>query len=191
MTLGKALGGGVQPIAAMLVNGRVVDVLGQGSGAFSHGQTYQAHPLACRAALEVQQIIQKDNLVDNVREQGALLGTLLKRRLAHHPCVGDIRGQGLFWGIEFVRDKTNKIPFDSSEGVATGIHELGMQPPFDISIYPGNGTHDGERGDHILLAPAFNVTRADVEHIVGTVTQVIETYFDSKLLSPHVEKDCP
>ncbi|OQO05796.1 hypothetical protein B0A48_09891 [Cryoendolithus antarcticus] len=189
MTMGKALGGGVLPVAAMLVNERIVNVLAQGSGAFSHGQTYQAHPLACRAALEVQQIIKNDDLVSNVREQGALLGKLLKRSLADHPCVGDIRGQGLFWGIEFVQDKAIKEPFNPADGVATGIHELGMRPPFNISIYPGNGSCDGERGDHILLAPAFNVTKADIEHVVGTVTRVIETYFHSKLSLPHVEKD--
>ncbi|OQN96005.1 hypothetical protein B0A48_17996 [Cryoendolithus antarcticus] len=189
MTMGKALGGGSLPVAAMLINERVVNALAQGSGAFSHGQTYQAHPLACRAALEVQQIIRKDDLVSNVREQGALLGKLLKSSLADHPCVGDIRGQGLFWGIEFVRDKSSKEPFDSADGVAAGIHELGMRPPFNISIYPGNGSCDGERGDHILLAPAFNVTKVDIEHITDTVTRVIETYFDSKLSLPHVEKD--
>jgi len=125
MTMGKGLGGGFQPIAAMLANGRVIDVLAKGSGAFSHGQTYQAHPLACRAALEVQRIIRNDDLVDNVRAQGKLLGKLLRDRLSSHQYVGSIRGQGLFWGIEFVQDKATKTPFNPSQGVAMGIHELG------------------------------------------------------------------
>lgn len=103
----------------------VVDVLQRGSGAFSHGQTYQGHPLACRAGLEVQRIIRERHLVGNVREQGVLLGRLLKERLADHPAVGNVRGKGLFWGIEFVQNKASKQPFDLAMGVAMKIHELG------------------------------------------------------------------
>jgi adenosylmethionine-8-amino-7-oxononanoate aminotransferase len=128
MTLGKGLGGGYQPIAAMLANRKVIDVLARGTGAFSHGQTYQAHPLACRAALEVQRIIREDDLVSNVRAQGKLLGQLLHDELSTHPHVGNIRGQGLFWGIEFVKDKATRTPFDPLHAVALGIHELGKLP---------------------------------------------------------------
>ncbi len=102
-----------------------MDALQQGSGSFGHGQTYQGHPLACRAALEVQRIVQENDLVSNVRKQGVLLGKLLKARLGGHPAVGDVRGKGLFWGIEFVRDKGTKEPFAPGEAVAMGVHELG------------------------------------------------------------------
>ena len=129
MTMGKGLGGGFQPIATMLANHKVIDVLAKGTGAFSHGQTYQAHPMACRAALEVQRVIQDEDLVSNVRTQGKLLGKLLRDRLSTHKFVGSIRGQGLFWGIEFVRDKATKMPFDPSLAVAMGIHELGKSAP--------------------------------------------------------------
>lgn len=125
MTMGKGLGGGFMPVAAMLASRNVVEALQMGTGAFSHGQTYQGHPLACRAALEVQKIIQQDDLVANVRKQGALLGRLLKEKLAAIPAVGDVRGSGLFWGIEFVANKWTKEPFDPSLGVAMGVHELG------------------------------------------------------------------
>lgn len=128
--MGKGLGGGYMPVAAMLANRQVVDVLRLGTGAFSHGQTYQGHPLACKAALQVQKIIQQDNLVANVRQQGELLGRLLKQKVGAHAAVGDIRGKGLFWGIEFVRDKATKEPFDPALGVANGIHELGTSPQF-------------------------------------------------------------
>lgn len=107
----------------------VVDVLERGSGAFSHGQTYQGHPLACRAGFEVQRIIQEKRLVSNVRKQGHLLGQLLQERLGGHPSVGNIRGKGLFWGIEFVKSKATKRPFCPSLGVAMKIHELGTQSP--------------------------------------------------------------
>ncbi|KAH9821960.1 class III aminotransferase like protein [Teratosphaeria destructans] len=177
MTMGKGLGGGYVPVAAVLANHKIVDALKAGTGAFSHGQTYQGHPLACRAALEVQRIIAEADLVQNVRTQGALLGKLLHEKLGKHPAVGDIRGKGLFWGIEFVTTKATKEPFDAREGVASGIHELGLQPHFNISLYPGSGCVDGYRGDHIILAPAYNVTASEVRHIVETTAQVIQEFF--------------
>ncbi|PIA99595.1 putative aminotransferase [Cercospora beticola] len=181
-TLGKGLGGGYMPVAAMLASKRVVQVLEHGTGAFMHGQTYQGHPLACRAALEVQRIIQEDNLVANVRKQGALLGRLLNERLGSHAAVGDIRGKGLFWGIEFVKCRRTKTPFDPDLGIAMGLHELGMQKPFNISLYPGTGSADGRRGDHILLAPAYNVTDDEIRHIVEIVTAIVTKYFKTATL---------
>lgn len=180
VTMGKGLGGGYMPIAAMLASETVISVLERGTGAFSHGQTYQGHPLACRAALEVQRIIKQDDLMTNVRKQGALLGQLLKDKLATHPAVGDIRGKGLFWGIEFVSDKSTKEPFESIEGIAMGLHELGMQSPYNISLYPGTGSTDGRSGDHILLAPAYNCTESDIRHIVDTAAAVVKNFFRQK-----------
>lgn len=97
--MGKGLAGGYAPVAGLLINKRVVDALDKGTGAFVHGQTYQGHPIGCIAAYEVQKIIREENLVDNVAEQGALLGASLKKRLGSHPHVGNIRGKGLFWGV--------------------------------------------------------------------------------------------
>ena len=125
MTMGKGLGGGYMPVATVLANHKVIDVLYRGTGAFSHGQTYQGHPVACRAAAEVQRIIRDDDLVANVRRQGALLGKLLKEKVGSHWCVGDVRGKGLFWGIEFVANKSTKEPFPPSSLVAMSVHELG------------------------------------------------------------------
>ncbi|GAB1731630.1 hypothetical protein NU195Hw_g4191t1 [Hortaea werneckii] len=180
MTMGKGLGGGYMPIAAMLANKRVIEVLSKGTGSFSHGQTYQGHPVACKAAGEVQRIISQDSLIANVRRQGKLLGELLKEKLGSHQAVGDIRGQGLFWGIEFVADKTTKEPFEPSARVATGIHELGMQEPHSISLYPGTGTADGERGDHILIAPAYNVSEEEIRYAVDVTAQVVKQFFREK-----------
>lgn len=125
MTMGKGLGGGYMPVAAMLANHKVVDVLNRGTGAFSHGQTYQGHPVACRAAVEVQRVLLEDDLVANVRRQGVLLGRLLQEKVGGHWAVGDVRGKGLFWGIELVYDKPTKAPFEPHEAIAMGIHELG------------------------------------------------------------------
>ena len=142
-TIGKALGGGYVPVAGVLVNKGVVDVLQMGSGAFGHGQTYQGHPVACRAAVEVQKEIKEKNLVENVKVVGEILGCELKRRLEDCPYVGNVRGKGLFWGvssfklgmvrltdtkyfqIEFVKNRGTKEPFDPIEGVAMRVHEKG------------------------------------------------------------------
>lgn len=98
-TIGKCLGGGFAPIAGLLIGHSMIDVLKRGTGAFAHGQTYQGHPVACAAALEVQKIIREDNLLLNVRAMGKLLEGLLRGRLGSHDNVGDIRGRGLFWGV--------------------------------------------------------------------------------------------
>ncbi|GAB7340953.1 hypothetical protein MBLNU457_7297t1 [Dothideomycetes sp. NU457] len=176
-TVGKGLGAGYAPIAAVLVGQRVVDVLEKGTGAFSHGQTYQGHPLSCAAALEVQRVIRDKRLVQNVASLGVYLERLLREQVAPLPYVGNVRGRGFFWGIEFVQDKQTKEPFPLERGVATGVHELGMLEPYNISLYPGNGTMDGKRGDHVLIAPAYNVQREDIELIVATTARVIAAFF--------------
>jgi adenosylmethionine-8-amino-7-oxononanoate aminotransferase len=177
-TIGKGLGGGYAPVAGMLVGHRVVDVLTKGTGAFSHGQTYQGHPIACAAALEVQRVIQDDLLVDRVHGLGLKLENLLRDSLECHPHVGNIRGRGFFWGIEFVKDRSSKEPFDPSEGVAMGIHNLGMKEPFNISIYPGSGTVDGKRGDHVLIAPAYTISEEDLKDVVRRTAAVIREFFE-------------
>jgi adenosylmethionine-8-amino-7-oxononanoate aminotransferase len=103
-TIGKGLGGGYAPVAGLLINHRVIDVLEKGSGAFSHGQTYQGHPIACAAALEVQRVVREERLVENVARMGQLLERGLRKRLGEHAHVGDIRGKGLFWGVSELVD---------------------------------------------------------------------------------------
>jgi len=175
-TIGKGLGGGFAPVAGILINKRVVKVLDQGTGAFSHGQTYQGHPVSCAAALEVQKIIQKENLLENVQKMGSLLSSLLKEKLASHPNVGDIRGRGLFWGLEFVQDKATKEPFEPSVGVAIGVHEMGLR--HGIHLYPGTGTVDGRRGDHVLLGPAYNISEDDIRYVAKTTADAVTEYFN-------------
>lgn len=176
-TIGKGLGGGYAPVAGLLVNKKIVDALDKGTGAFAHGQTYQGHPIACAAALEVLRIINGEDLLENVRRIGSLLESLLMDQVGEHPHVGNVRGRGLFWGIEFVQDKKSKTPFHPTEGVATGIHELALEPQYSISLYPGNGSVDGVSGDHVLLAPSYNVTVPEIREIAALTTAVIKEYF--------------
>ncbi|TVY82436.1 putative aminotransferase, partial [Lachnellula suecica] len=172
-TLAKGLGGGYAPIAAIMINHRIAVALTTGTGAFSHGHTYQGHPVSCAAALEVQRIIKEEKLVDNVRDVGSYFGELLHKYLDEHQYVGNVRGKGLFWGVEFVADKATKSPFPRSMGVANTVHEVGMRPEFGISLYPGVGTADGTLGDHVLLAPAYRTTREEAEVIAERTRDVI------------------
>ncbi|KAH0542513.1 hypothetical protein FGG08_003109 [Glutinoglossum americanum] len=164
--IGKSLGCGYGTVSALLINERVVSALRQGRGYFAHGQTYQTHPLACAAALEVQHIIQEEGLVENVRLMGIYLEYQLRRRLSDHPNVGDIRGRGLFWGIELVANKMSKEPLDPALKVASKIHLRGLQRGYDVAVFPATGCADGWIGDQILLAPPFIVREADVDEIV-------------------------
>ena len=175
--IGKTLASGYAPISALLVSTRVIDTLKEGSGYFPHGQTYQSLPPSCVAALEVQRIIKEQDLVANVARMGGYLEELLRNRLGNHPHVGDIRGRGLFWAIEFVADKTTKEPFNAQLEVAKRMGGKGLQKGYDISLFAATGAADGWNGDHFLLAPPFTVTERDVEEIVERVCKVIDSVF--------------
>jgi adenosylmethionine-8-amino-7-oxononanoate aminotransferase len=182
-TIGKGLGGGYGPIAAMLVGKKIVDVMSRGSGAFNHGHTYQAHPVACAAALAVQTVIEEEGLVAVVKDLGAVLGANLKKELANRWYVGDIRGAGFFWAIEFVRDKKTKEPFSPGEQVGFGVYSVGISEPYSLSLYPGGAYEDGSASDHILVSPPYICTIGDIDHIVTTLGKVLDDYF-SRIVSP-------
>ncbi|KKK12583.1 hypothetical protein P175DRAFT_0499335 [Aspergillus ochraceoroseus IBT 24754] len=176
-TIGKGLGGGYAPVSGLLIGEKVVDALEKGTGAFRHGHTYQGHPVSCAAALAVQKVIKEENLLENVRNMGAYLESQLKIHLGSHPHIGDIRGKGLFWGIEFVKDKATKEPFSPEKFVAFRIQETGMKPAYCICLYGSSGTVDGTRGDHAILAPPYNVTKEEIDIIVGTTVKVVAEVF--------------
>ncbi|KZL78533.1 aminotransferase (class-III) [Colletotrichum tofieldiae] len=178
-TIAKGLGGGYAPMAGMLINHRVANALKNGTGerSFSHGHTYQGHPVGCAAALEVQRIIREEELVSNVQKQGVILEKLLRKYLDDHPYVGNIRGKGLFWGIEFVHDKKSKRPFPRSADIANKIHLNGLNE-CGISLYPGTGTQNGILGDHVLLAPAYTSTSDEIEYIAARTRDAVRRTFD-------------
>uniref|UniRef100_A0A093V9B1 Putative aminotransferase n=1 Tax=Talaromyces marneffei PM1 TaxID=1077442 RepID=A0A093V9B1_TALMA len=176
-TIGKGLGGGYAPVAGLLIGDKVIKTLEESMGSFRHGHTYQGHPVSCAAAVAVQKVIEKENLVENVRMMGALLEEELRSRLSDHPHVGDIRGKGLFWGIEFVRDKATKKPFDPKLQLAFKIQGKGLEANHGISLYGGQGTADGIAGDHILLAPPYNTTKEEIVRIAELVQGVLEEVF--------------
>ncbi|KAL4737436.1 pyridoxal phosphate-dependent transferase [Aspergillus similis] len=176
-TVAKGLGAGYAPVGALLVGNRVADALSKGTGSFTHSQTYQGHPVACATACAVQKIIQEENLLENVRRQGEYLGRLLNERLGGHRNVGDVRGRGLFWALEFVRDKATKEPFPVEAGIAQKVHLTGLQKEHSISVIPGAGVADGRNGDIIQIAPAYSVSKEDIELIVERVEGVVHAVF--------------
>ena len=172
MTIAKGLGGGYQPIGAVLAQRKIVEAMSKGSGFFQHGHTYLGHPMACAAALAVQQVIRRDGLVAKVREDGAAFGAMLAKALGNHPHVGDIRGRGFFWGIELVADRASKAPFDPALKVNAALKKDAMAR--GLLCYPFGGTVDGRLGDHVLLAPPFIATRHDLQEIAARLAASID-----------------
>lgn len=164
VAIAKGLGGGYQPIGAVLVQRRIVDALERGSGFFQHGHTYIGHPVACAAALAVQEVIARDGLLDAVKARGAQLRERLSETLRAHPHVGDVRGRGLFMGIELVADRGTKAPFDPALRLHARVKAEAMAR--GLMVYPMGGTIDGRSGDHVLVAPPFIATPADIDEIV-------------------------
>ncbi|HKU93674.1 MAG TPA: aspartate aminotransferase family protein [Vineibacter sp.] len=172
MTIAKGLGGGYAAIGAVLVGGKIMDAISAGSGLFQHGHTYIGHPVSCAAALAVQRVIRRDKLLDNVVQQGDLLQRRLRERFGNHHHVGDIRGRGLFQGIELVEDRGEKKPFDPALKLNARIKAEAMAR--GLLVYPMGGTIDGVRGDHVLLAPPFIVQAQDIETIVERLGGAID-----------------
>lgn len=172
VAIAKGLGGGYAPIGALLLQDKIFKTLAEGSGAFQHSHTYTGHPLACAAALAVQRVIRRDNLLENVRRQGAYLSRRLQERFGNHPFVGDVRGRGLFQGLEIVADRSSKEPFDPARKVHARIKAEAMAR--GLMVYPMGGTVDGVRGDHVLLAPPFIIDGAAVDQLVERLGDAID-----------------
>jgi adenosylmethionine-8-amino-7-oxononanoate aminotransferase len=170
--IAKGLGGGYQPIGGILISDRIVQALASGSGGFLHGQTYQAHPVACAAALEVQRVIRDDGLLDNVRAMGARLEAALTERFGNHRHVGDVRGRGLFWALEFVTDRGTKQVFDPSLKLNERVKAQAFAR--GLAGYPMGGTIDGKRGDHYIVAPPYIVTAAEIDTIVDRLGEAVD-----------------
>jgi adenosylmethionine-8-amino-7-oxononanoate aminotransferase len=172
MTIAKGLGGGYEPIGAVMMSERIFDAFAQGSGAFQHGHTYIGHPLACAAALAVQRVIKRDRLLDNVQTMGALLARRLGERFGNHPHVGDIRGRGLFQAIELVADRSAKTPFDPALKLHSRVKAEAMVR--GLMVYPSGGTADGLAGDHVLLAPPFIIDAATIDVVVERLGDAVD-----------------
>ncbi|OAD17228.1 aspartate aminotransferase family protein [Achromobacter insolitus] len=172
ITIAKGLGGGYQPIGAVMVQQRIVDAMQQGSGFFQHGHTYLGHAIACAASLAVQDVIRRDQLLARVRAQGEGLRQRLDSALGTHPHVGDIRGRGLFMGVELVQDRGSKQTFDPALTLHARIKREAMAR--GLMVYPMGGTIDGRQGDHVLLAPPFIISDDELDQLTERLSGAID-----------------
>ncbi len=172
VTVAKGLGAGYQPIAATLASGRIVATIAAGSGMLANGHTYMGHPVACAAALAVLRTIEAEDLLANVRARGEELRAALDQRFGQHPHVGDIRGVGLFQTLELVADRGTKAPFSRSARLAETVKQVAMDN--GLICYPSAGVADGSEGDHVLLAPPYIVTSAEIAAIVDRLAASLD-----------------
>lgn len=172
VVVAKGLGGGYQPIGATLVSKKIFDTVRGGSGFFQHGHTYLGHPMACAAALAVQQAIVQNGLLRNVCIQGDALRAQLVERFSNHPNIGDVRGRGLFLGVELVSDRATKSVFDP----ALKLNQRIKREAFERGLicYPMGGTVDGVYGDHVLLAPPYIIDSRHCSEITDKLARAIE-----------------
>lgn len=171
ITVAKGLGGGYQPIGATLVSRRIHDAIANGSGFFQHGHTYIGHATACAAALAVQHAIEARHLLPQVTRLGDGLHERLGERFGSHPHIGDIRGRGMFRGLELVEDRDRKRPFDPEFKLHARIKKAAME--HGLMCYPMGGTLDGRTGDHILLAPPFILEEPHLDELTDKLDHAI------------------
>ena len=174
VTLAKGLGGGYQPLGGVVARAAVHDVISDDTKAFAHGHTYVGHPVACAAGVAVQECLD-DGLLAAVDGKGEILRSLLHDRFGDHLHVGDIRGRGLFAGIEFVEDRSNKRPFAPEEKIPARLKKAAMN--HGVICYPGGGSVDGRGGAHILLAPPFVAEETHFEMLVDRLDAVFRDVF--------------
>ncbi|MGY9010171.1 MAG: aspartate aminotransferase family protein [Rhodobacterales bacterium] len=168
LCIAKGLGAGYQPIGAMLCSSKIYDTIENGSGFFQHGHTYIGHPVATAAGLAVVTALLDRGLIDQVKIMGDKLNLALQQEFGQHPNIGDIRGRGLFQGIELVEDRETKKPFAPSLAMSKKIKDLAFNA--GLICYPMSGTRDGINGDHILLAPPYIINDAQIEEVVGKLS---------------------
>ena len=173
LCIAKGLGAGYQPIGAMLCTRQIYETIEHGSGFFQHGHTYLGHPTAAAAGVAVVSSMLKRDLVGRAKSQGESLMRALNETFGQHANIGDIRGRGLFQGIELVADRDSKTPFDPSRKIAARIKAAAFEE--GLICYPMSGTIDGKNGDHILLAPPFIIEDGQIGELVDKLGRAIET----------------
>jgi len=173
LCIAKGLGAGYQPIGAMLCSREIYETIENGSGFFQHGHTYLGHPTAAAAGVAVVSAMLDRKLIPRVKTQGETLIAALQACFGQHQHVGDIRGRGLFQGIELVADRDSKAPFDPSRKIAAKVKKAAFEA--GMICYPMSGTIDGQSGDHILLAPPFIISDGQIDELVQKLSSAIET----------------
>ena len=172
LTIAKGLGAGYQPIGAMICQNFIYDAIANGSGFFQHGHTYLGHPVACAASLSVLNKLVNENFSSQVKEKGQYLQKNLEMHLGQNQYVGDIRGRGLFRGIEIVKNRSTKEPFQKKLNIAGKIKREALD--IGLICYPMQGTVDGSKGDHILIAPPFIINEDEINELSTKLKSTID-----------------
>ncbi len=170
VTIAKGIAGGYQPLAATLARAKIHQTFIETGKGFDHGHTYVGHASACAAGLAVINTIDDEDLLQNVNAMGALLQEKLVSAFADHPHIGDIRGRGLFRGIEIVADKDSKAPFADEMKITGRLKQTAMK--HGLMCYPGGGSVRDNLGSHILLAPPYIVQPDHIDQLVDKLGQV-------------------
>ncbi|MCX7140281.1 MAG: aspartate aminotransferase family protein [Proteobacteria bacterium] len=176
--IGKGLGAGYQPIGALLASGKIYSAVVQGSGFFQHGHTYTGHATACAGALAVQRIFKERGLMVRVRARGAGLEARLRARFGAHPHVGDIRGRGLFWALELVEDRASKRAFDPGSRINAKLKLRALEN--GLMCYPMGGSIDGVSGDHVVVAPPYIISEAQLDEAVDKLARSVDEVIASR-----------
>ncbi|MPQ92240.1 aspartate aminotransferase family protein [Thioclava sp. JE_KL1] len=171
VTIAKGLGAGYQPIGAALCTSEIYDAFVNGSGFFQHGHTYIGHPTATAAGDAVVKKLTEGGLVARAAQQGEVLDAALREAFGQHPNIGDIRGRGMFRGLEIVADRATKEPMDPAKAINKKLKAAAFEA--GLVCYPMGGTIDGQRGDHILLAPPFIITDDQIGELVDKLGTAI------------------
>jgi adenosylmethionine-8-amino-7-oxononanoate aminotransferase len=170
-TVCKSLGDGFIPLSAVLVHQKIFDAIATESGVLAGGHTFQAHPVACAAGIATQKIIQRDNLLENVTRMGSLLEHLLQEHIAPLPLVGNIRGKGLFWAVEFMLDKERKIPFPMDDDFSSKVKDVALS--FGVNVLCNMGFSGMHKIDTAARTPPFTATVTVTEpELVEAVTRL-------------------
>ncbi|MBL6679752.1 MAG: aminotransferase class III-fold pyridoxal phosphate-dependent enzyme, partial [Alphaproteobacteria bacterium] len=172
ITIAKGLGAGYQPIAAMLCQNFIYKAIAKGTGFFQHGHTYLGHPVACAGSLAVLNKLINENYPEQVKKKGEILQKKLELIIGQHEFVGDIRGRGLFRGIEIVKDRNTKNPFQKNLNIAGKIKKEALD--MGLICYPMQGTVDGIIGDHILIAPPFIINDLEIDELCEKLKKTID-----------------
>ncbi|GAB4265903.1 aspartate aminotransferase family protein [Deferrisoma sp.] len=172
VVLAKGLSSGYAPIGAVLAHRKIHDAIRSGSGRFVHGHTYGQHPVSMAVGAAVLRYMEEHDLVARSDAMGRVLLARLRQELGHHPHVGDIRGVGLFVGVEFVADRETREPFPAERKLAERIGAEAFRR--GLVTYPGSGSVDGTRGDHVLLCPPFVIREHEIDILVSTLTEAVE-----------------
>lgn len=176
VTIAKGLGAGFQPIGAMMCSSKIFDTVVSGSGFFQHGHTYVGHPAACAAGNAVLGRLVDEGIADGVAEKGDRFTNALAQAFGQHPHIGDIRGRGLFLGLEIVEDRETKTPFDPARKIHAKIKSTAQN--LGLICYPMGGTVDGQQGDHVLLAPPYIIENNHIDEAIDKLSRTIETVID-------------